>query len=205
MYSIVMLAAMTSAPENPDFCCKGSCCYTASCYGCYGGGGYSKCCFCGGCCTPTYTGCYGCYGGYAPMNGTTQAPPAQMPQGQFIIEFAPPPKKDEPKKKDPMKETSVPSDKAQVVVYLPPDAKLIAEGQITDGVGAERVFLSPSLPEGKDFHYTLKIEYKDGNETKTSTAKLTVRAGHRSEVDFNIQAKSAVTANPPTGTTTASK
>ncbi len=75
MYSIVLLAAMSTSADLPAFghhrChgCYGcySCgCYSYGCYGgCYGGcgcyGGYSGCCGCYG----GYSGCYGCYGGYS--------------------------------------------------------------------------------------------------------------------------------------------
>src|SRR5438876_933175 len=86
MYSIVMVAAMTAAPETPDFFCKkggcygGGACYGYSCGGCYGGYSCGGCCGglgygggCGGCwgcdgyaTTSSCMGCCGgCYGGYA--------------------------------------------------------------------------------------------------------------------------------------------
>lgn len=87
MYSLVMMMAMTGAPESPGFyfhgncngCCGGY--YAASCSGgyysaCFGYGGSS--CFggcCGGCCGGCYggPGCYGCTGycfGSGPSNYT---------------------------------------------------------------------------------------------------------------------------------------
>jgi len=219
MYSVVLLAAMTASPEAPDFfCCKGGgggCCFS-SCGFCGGGNcGGGGCCLFGGCCNKgygqggggCYAGCYGCYGyaprshmpmGFCPPQGPGMMGPAG--QGTIILTVPPqpvPPKKDDPKKKDPQKTSSLPGDKAQVVVSLPADAKLIAEGQQTAGSGSERSFITPSLPEGQDFHYTLKIEYQDGTETKTKTAKLTVRGGHRSELDFNVDSASQVTVNLP--------
>src|SRR4051812_6835651 len=110
MYSIVMLAAMTGAPEAPDFfCCKKSasygCCggctgtYTSCCGGGCCGGGYGGCCggwgchgiptvgysCCGGCCGGCYGGLAfsGCCGGYAmpaPGVGYT-VPPAPVTVG----------------------------------------------------------------------------------------------------------------------------
>jgi uncharacterized protein (TIGR03000 family) len=138
--------------------------------------------------------------GYGPPQGPGPGMMGPAGQGTIILTIPPqpvPPKKDEPKKKDPQKTSSLPGDKAQVIVSLPADAKLIAEGQQTAGSGSERSFITPSLPEGQDFHYTLKIEYQDGTETKTKTAKLTVRGGHRSELDFNVHSASQVTVNLP--------
>ena len=62
MYSVVLMAALTSGTATPDWCHR-SCC---GCYGgwggCYGGsyGGYGGCYGGWGC----YGGCYGGYGGY---------------------------------------------------------------------------------------------------------------------------------------------
>jgi uncharacterized protein (TIGR03000 family) len=62
MYSVVLMMAMTGAPENPAFLfrkggCDGGC---HGCSGCYGGcTGYS----CGGGCYGGCSGCNGCHGG----------------------------------------------------------------------------------------------------------------------------------------------
>ncbi len=78
MYSIVLLAALTTGDATPNWCfhsccgCCGCCgygCYHGYC-GCYGGcygycGGSCGCCGCGyGC-----GGCCGCYGGYGGAGG----------------------------------------------------------------------------------------------------------------------------------------
>lgn len=63
MYSVLLMAALTTGGETPDFChrrcsgCYSSChgCYS-SCHGCYG---CSSCYGCHGC-----SGCYGCYSGW---------------------------------------------------------------------------------------------------------------------------------------------
>jgi uncharacterized protein (TIGR03000 family) len=90
--------------------------------------------------------------------------------------------------------------RAQVLVRVPADAKLFADGQATALAGAERVFSTPELTPGRDFQYTLKIEYVDGTETKTASKQVMVRAGHRTVVDFTEQsekASSPVTVNLP--------
>jgi uncharacterized protein (TIGR03000 family) len=73
MYSIVLLAFLTTGNEVPEFgrhrhgCCGGGVYYSTGCSGCWGGGCYSYGC-CGGCYGGGCGGCYGggcggCYGG----------------------------------------------------------------------------------------------------------------------------------------------
>ncbi len=74
MYSVVLMAALTSGAETPDFFFRNRCsgcnvshgCYTSSCHGCNGGGCYSSGhhgCFGGGCFGGGH-GCRGCRGGF---------------------------------------------------------------------------------------------------------------------------------------------
>lgn len=85
MYSLVLMAALTTGGETPMWghhgrgCC-GCCGGYSCCGGCYGGWGYSCCGCCGGCwgccggcwgccggcwgcCGGCWGSCYGCYGG----------------------------------------------------------------------------------------------------------------------------------------------
>jgi uncharacterized protein (TIGR03000 family) len=90
----------------------------------------------------------------------------------------------------------LPVNRAQVVVRVPAEAKLFAEGQSTTLTGTERVFLTPEIAAGRDFQYTLKVETESGSETKA----VVVRAGHRTVVDFttvSTTAASPVTVNLP--------
>ena len=92
------------------------------------------------------------------------------------------------------------SNRGQVVVRVPANAKLYADGQATTIGGTERVFQTPELSAGRDFQYTLKIEYTEGTETKTATKQVLVRGGHRTLVDFTSatdSATSAITVNLP--------
>ncbi|HVS40551.1 MAG TPA: TIGR03000 domain-containing protein, partial [Gemmataceae bacterium] len=71
---------------------------------------------------------------------------------------------------------------ATIVVSLPADAKLSIDDQPTTSTSAQRVFVSPSLPTGKDFYYTLKAEITvDGKPTVVSQV-VKVRAGEESRV-----------------------
>jgi uncharacterized protein (TIGR03000 family) len=186
MYSVVLMMAMTAAPEAPNcffhHSCYSSCysscygCYS-SCYGwhgsCYGYVPYSYSCsgygIYGGASytwpTPYYGGCGGCYG-----YGTPVAPATIVP------EKAPPPKK--------TTYLPVPPDQARVIVRLPADAKLFANEQLTNLNTDERWFNTPSLEKGRDFQYTMKVEYVRDGKTVTDKQVVKVRAGETSIVQF---------------------
>jgi uncharacterized protein (TIGR03000 family) len=235
VYSIVMLAAMSAAPEAPEFCCKksyGCQSYTAGCNGCAGGsagnaaqsggragnaapsggcagyaspgysqgygGGYGGCyggggqgggccvcgcickllsCFC--CCGKGGGGYGGCYGGGGGNGGGYGY--GYGSGGAVIAAFQAPQTNNE----------------AVVVVRVPEDAKLFANGQPTNLSGTERIFATPDLTPGHDFNYTMSVEWTSNGETKTAKQQVTVRAGHRTMVDFTERATSAVTVSLP--------
>ena len=276
MYSIVMLAAMTAAPETPQFCglfgglghrqsySCGGCTGYSSCtgYGC--GGGYSQqtwgggCCgggglfhggllhhrgysSCNGCCGGVYTGCCGgggyaahsiptyyyqgggCTGctGYVPYS-TGYAVPytvggVNMPAGAEyypgvttspvvpavpVVPASPlvPVKPIAPTATEiPEAIGSVPATRAQVLVNLPADAKLYADGRPTALTGASRNFLTPELTSGRDFQYTLQIEYTVDGKTESVAKQVVVRAGHRTTVDLSAAQVAKIT-SPVTAT-----
>ena len=72
---------------------------------------------------------------------------------------------------------------AHLVVSLPADARLKIEGEATTSTSAERSFVTPALPAGKNFKYTLQAEVtgKDGKPVNWSQ-KVTVRAGQTTRV-----------------------
>jgi uncharacterized protein (TIGR03000 family) len=193
MYSIVMVAAMAAAPEAPNWCCKSY----SSCSGCCGGctGVYYSC---GGCCggysccggygchgvVTVYSGCCGgsCYGGWA-LSGCgggymvpATSPGYVVPPAPVIIGSG--------ASEVPAPVAAVPATRGQVIVKTPADAKLYADGQATTLSGTERVFQTPELATGKDYQYTLKIEYAEGKETKTASKQVIVRAGSQTIADF---------------------
>jgi uncharacterized protein (TIGR03000 family) len=90
-----------------------------------------------------------------------------------------------------------PNNEAIVYVRLPEGAKLFANGQPTNQTGTERVFATPDLTPGYDFNYTMSVEWISNGETKTAKKQVTVRAGHRTTVDFTERATSAVTVSLP--------
>jgi uncharacterized protein (TIGR03000 family) len=192
MYSMVLMAALSTGTDMPDWghrwgchgcwggcygCCGG--CYGCwgGCYGCWGGCyGYSSCYGCYGCCGGCYGcygccgGCYGCYGGYgyggvvvAPTVVATAAPKATLPA--------------------PAK-TSAVTNQATVVVKAPSDARITVNGKALSRTGSEETFASPALQPGKTYTYIFKAEAtRDGKKVK-KTQRISVQANRRSEVDF---------------------
>lgn len=76
------------------------------------------------------------------------------------------------------------SGRATVVVHLPADAKLYAEGQLLTLTSSERSFITPILPSGADYGYTFRVEYTRNGETISQSRKIGVRAGGIVNVEF---------------------
>jgi len=200
MYSVVLMAALTTGSATPDFghhrCCG---CYGGGCYGCYGcygyygygghgwGGGHG--CWGYGCyggCVGLY-GCYGgwsCYGGYgcsgyAPMYGG--APPRPAPSG----EQAPPPKKEGTKG-----ETSA---RARLVVRLPADAQLYIDDNLMKSSSAQRTFVTPLLRPGQTYFYDLRADVIRDGKTVSLTRRVLLRPGDAVEAAFTDTDRPAAT------------
>jgi uncharacterized protein (TIGR03000 family) len=205
MYSVVLMMAMTTAPETPQFFFHCNPCYS-SCYGCWG-----SCYGCWGSCHGCWGSCYGCYGGYWTTNscygygiygGASYTWPYPYYGGcggcygystpMAPIQITP---KVEEKLGAPKKTTFAP-DQARVIVHLPADAKLFANGQPTNLASAERQFFTPSLATGHDYQYTMKVEYIRDGKTITDSQVVKVRAGTVASVDFVDQAASTVAVIP---------
>jgi uncharacterized protein (TIGR03000 family) len=163
--------------------------------GCYGGG-Y------GGCCAAWagYGSCYGGYAyggchGYGIYGGTCLGGlPGSgcygygMPQAvpQEVVPGAPPaPKSVEPipspKKTGLLSPTPT---RAAVTVALPADARLYAEGAITQLTSAVRDFLTPELVPGQTYRYTFRVEYNREGKTLSDVQDVFVKAGERTRVEF---------------------
>jgi len=234
MYSVVLMMAMTAAPETPNwghwrhgcwscygcYGCYGSCygCWGySSCYGwgsCYGCGGWASCY---GCCGGYAYSCYGCCGGYAipyscigygiyggasytwPTPYYTSGPstygygtPISYGAGTPVTPGTPAPAPKEEKLDNP-KKTSISPDQARVIIRLPADAKLFANDVATTLSSEERWFTTPSLEKGRDFQYTMKIEYVRGGKTIADSQLVKVRAGETSRVEFTEKSVASVT------------
>lgn len=95
-----------------------------------------------------------------------------------------------------------PAARASVVVRLPADARLFADGRALNLTGAERKFVSPELPAGQDFVYKFTAEYERDGEVVSVTKKVAVRAGATVSVAFNDLTAAKGGSDAP-GTTTA--
>ncbi len=80
---------------------------------------------------------------------------------------------------------------ATLVVTLPADAVLEVSGVKTRSTGELRTFVSPPLPAGEEFVYTLRATWKQDGKDRTVERKVQVTAGAKVEVDLNPDGLSA--------------
>jgi uncharacterized protein (TIGR03000 family) len=191
MYSIALLMALTGGNDVADgHRHGGGCCGQVQSCGCGGGRhhggrhhgrrhggccGYEACNSCNSCnsCAPVSHGCCGCVGGGtwgAPGYGAP--PPAAMP-GEKIT--TPPAEK----------KTEGPAP-ATILVELPADATLTVDGAMTSSTSSLRVLVSPELPVGQEFQYTLTAKVmRDGKPLQVEQT-VAVRAGEESRVSLSL-------------------
>jgi uncharacterized protein (TIGR03000 family) len=111
-----------------------------------------------------YGGCYGgCYGGgYVVPMGTAPKATKTGEKGD--------------------KESYYREAPATIVVELPADAKLLIDDTATTSTSSRRVFVSPDLDTGREYHYTLKAEaMRDGKLVKVEK-QVAVRGGETTPV-----------------------
>ncbi len=195
MYTMVMMAALTTGIDMPDRRGRrGGGCW--GCYGCYGmswGGCYGGW---GGCYGMSWGGCYGMswgggYGGYAlgsiaPMMGSYAYSPmttnwgwgnALASAGAMV---------------NPATTQSFyfgggnTANAATIVVHLPEGANLTIDGEQTQQRSATRTFTSPPLEPGKVYTYTLRAEMNRDGHTVRDTKTIDVRAGQHSETTMML-------------------
>ncbi|MBY0455953.1 MAG: TIGR03000 domain-containing protein, partial [Gemmataceae bacterium] len=93
--------------------------------------------------------------------------------------------------------------RATVVVKLPTDARLFADGRQLNLTGAERRFVTPELPANQEFVYRFRIEYERDGETVSVTKRVPVQAGGTATVEFvDLTAARAPSSAPAVGKTT---
>ena len=223
MYSLVLMAALSTGPATVPDChgchgcwggCYGCCgCYGGcyGCHGCWGGysccgcwGGYSDCWGCWGCsgCWGGYGygygGCHGwtsCYGGYPPAYYT---PPSAMPPAggapAGAPEAAPPPAKGGDKKDE------VSATRAKLIVEVPADAKLYIDDQLMKTPSTRRVYSTPDLERGQAYYYMVKVEVVRDGQKQTETKRVILRAGEEVRADFtSTEGIAALRAEPGLG------
>jgi uncharacterized protein (TIGR03000 family) len=205
MYSVVLMAALTTGGNTPDcgllrswchrscYSCAGcaGCWGCSGCYGCAGGcwgscyGGYYSSCYggCyGGCWGATYiSSCYGCQGCYG-CAGAIYVPVAPAP--------VMPPVPGTEGKKD--KESVLPT-KAKLLVEVPTDAKLYIDDRLMKTSAPVRSFSTPTLDDGQAYYYILRAEVVREGKTYQETKRVIVRAGEQVRATFpDLEAATAV-------------
>ncbi len=171
MYSLVLMVAMTSAPEAPN--CGHACgCYGGGYGGCYGscyGGGYGGCYGCGGC----YGGGYGAgYGGGYGGGGYTYTPAVW---GAYTYGI-------------PATATVTPSAESRAVleVRMPEGSKLLVDSHPIDSSGGIRRFSTPALEKDKRYTYLVTgVQMVNNKEVKTEK-RVIVRAGETTVVSLEF-------------------
>lgn len=181
--------------------CTGSCTgakpIAASSGGCCGGGNY-----------PAYagTGCtgsvgYSCFGSggmpsmpYDPGASDGYAVPAPASPAMYfaqpIIPFTfstatPMPAGESIVRATYSQPTEAGGERGTVIVRLPADATLFAEGRRLNLAGETRRFVTPPLPAGADYQYAFRVEYARNGETITRTKSITIRAGGSATIEFD--------------------
>ncbi len=211
MYSIVLLAAMTTATESPDCwfhghsSCCGGCCgtYGGCCGTCYGGccgSCYGSSCW-GSSCYGSYSSCYGCYGGYGYSYSCHGCYGCGGCYGSCVGSYymvAPPTMPVAPPKegvKDPKdKESMVPA-KAKLTVQLPADAKLYIDDQPIQMSSTVRQFNTPELQPGQTYYYMVRVEVVSDKTPQTVTRRVLIRPGEDVTADFSDMKAPVATVN----------
>ena len=193
MYSVVIMAAMVTTPDVPEFGKRGGhgCCGQMDCGGCgsscghhgkkhrgHGCGGHASCgccgqqASCGGCGSECGGGCgsgCGACGGYGggvamPAGGGTPAPP-------------PPAGREMPKPMGALSPTS-----ATLVVTGAAGAKVTIGGLESSSTADTRLMVSPALDAGQSYVYDLTAEVNGVRLTQA----VTVQAGVLTEVALDF-------------------
>ena len=178
MYTAVLMLAMTTGADTPDFGRRGcNGCSANYSYGCHGGchSGYSSGC-CGG---GNYrSGYYSNYSylprtyyasGYYYSNGVAQVPSVESRPSFYFDPNQPSP--------------------AMIRILVPnPEAEIWFDNAPTSQRGMERMFSSPVLEPGK-YKYTIKARWMESGRPVEQERNVEVRPGGEPiTVDFRVNA-----------------
>jgi uncharacterized protein (TIGR03000 family) len=218
MYSVVLMAALTTGGTAPDCHFRGGCC---GCYGgyggCYGGcyGGWGGCCGCYGGGFGAYGGCWGgyggwscggCYGGmgygggyaYGGGYGGVTYPGNVMPGAGTGTGTGTGPQGemlDKPTEDTKKKGTMLTPSRAKLVVELPTDAKLYIDDLPMKTTSGVRAFNTPTLEPGQTYYYMVRAEVVRDGKPVTETRRVLVRAGQTARASFkDMEAETVTTA-----------
>jgi uncharacterized protein (TIGR03000 family) len=215
MYSMVLMAALTTGPTTPDcWLTRHGCCGGTASYGCCGGYGYGGChggCW-GGSCYGSYSyGCwgsysYGCYGspyggcrGYSCVGSgcvgyyggsyggvTITGYGSPVPlQGPPQGELVPLPKKDGSE--------SLAPNRARLIVDLPSDATLYIDDHKMTTNTSHKVFNTPALETGETYYYMVRAEVMKDGAPVSATKRVIVKPGEEIVANFKDMAAPTIT------------
>ncbi|HLN32660.1 MAG TPA: TIGR03000 domain-containing protein [Gemmataceae bacterium] len=214
MYSVVLMAALTTGAGSPAWCfgsnschgCWSSChgCWS-SCSGCWGGchGSYGCCGGCYGCWNSChgYWACHGCYASYGCCGGCygyghgCHGCYGYSCYGScygccggviYAPPAAPPSAKPMEQAPPPKKTTQAGSGSAQarVTINLPADATLFVDDQPMKATSATRVFRTPQLEADATYYYVLRAEVTRDGQKQSEEKRILVRAGESVRASF---------------------
>jgi uncharacterized protein (TIGR03000 family) len=75
---------------------------------------------------------------------------------------------------------------AVIQVSVPAEARLTVDGYVTKSTSSQRTFITPALPQGQAFTYTLRAEVIRDGRTVVESQQVTVRGGEETQVPFNF-------------------
>jgi len=137
----------------------------------------------------------GCFAGSFPSY--PGGAPTIVPGGGYdTVPFSPP--TSVPSERDTYRPTVI-DDGARgvIIVRLPEDAKLFAEGRQLSLKTDVRRFVTPPLPANRDAIYNLRVEYTREGEVISRTKKVAIRAGETKELEFAEQTAKSPPVNLP--------
>lgn len=196
MYSVVLMAALTTGSATPDFCWH-------RCHGCHGCHGCHRCHGCHGC----WHCCHGCYGchcwcscycsgwchGYCSSYGCYCSCYSGCCYGVVVVPYAAPAMTPAPVTKPgngvetaplPKKQEQVQNDRARVIVQVPADAKLYIDGHAMKTSSTRRVFSTPQLQPGQAYYYEVRAEVEREGQRLVETQRVILRPGQQVTASF---------------------
>jgi uncharacterized protein (TIGR03000 family) len=187
MYSVVLMAALTTGSTTTGWPHCGAC-------GHYGG--------CGAGCQDSYGAGYegcGCWGGYSSWGYCNMPPPNPVVMGGHGVAGGtvtpgtgtPVPgtgngreELEKPKKnKTGVKETMAPT-RAKLLIELPANAKLFIDDKPVEAALGVQLFDTPALEPDKVYFYMVRIETMRDGQPLSQTHRILVRAGQVTRTEF---------------------
>ncbi len=191
MYSMVLMAALTTGTDMPDWGRRGwGCC---GCYGGYAWGGYGRG-WGGGYGWGGWGGGYGGWGGWGGWGGGwggwgyVAAPMIPSYAAPVLIASAPLTESALTRSMYYDPGSTARANRATIIVHLPAKAKLIVDGKPTTSTSTTRRFVSPPLEKGHSYHYVFKAEMDREGQTVATTKRVDVTAGNTEEIYLKLPA-----------------